>query len=55
MLMVVTGTIDQLIDGLGFISFVFYALVIVGVLILRITRPKEPRIFKVNIISTWYY
>lgn len=48
MLMVVIGTIDQLIDGFAFISFLFYTLVIIAVFILRITHRKEPRLFKVR-------
>ena len=51
MLMVVAGTIDQLIDGFGFISFIFYTLVIIAVFILRITHHKEPRLFKVGTYS----
>ncbi len=47
MVMVVVGTIDQLIEGFTFVSFVFYMLAIVAVLILRVTRPKEKRLFKV--------
>ena len=51
MLMVGVGTIDQLIDGLTFILFVFYTLVIMAVVILRITHRKEPRFFKVRKFS----
>lgn len=45
--MVSAGTIDQLIDSFTFVSFTFYTLAITGVLILRITHRKEPRLFKV--------
>ncbi len=48
MLMVVIGTIDQLIDGFSFISFIYYTLVIIAVFILRVTHRKEPRLFKVR-------
>ncbi len=47
MFMVIVGTVDQLIDGLSFMSFIFYTLCIVAVLILRVTHHKEPRLFKV--------
>ena len=50
MLMVVVGTIDQLIDGTTFILFVFYTLIILAVVILRITHPKEPHYFKVRMV-----
>lgn len=47
-IMVSIGTINQLIDGFTFVSFIFYTLSIVAVLILRVTHRKEPRIFKVR-------
>ena len=47
MFMVIVGSVDELIDGLSFMSFIFYALCIVAVLILRVTHHKEPRLFKV--------
>ena len=51
-LMVSIGTIDQLIDGFTFASLFFYILSISAVIILRITRRKEPRLFKVQLTST---
>ena len=51
MLMVVVGTVDQLIDGFTFISFVFYGMVIAAVIILRITHRKEPRLFAVRMFT----
>ena len=51
MFMVVVGTVDQLIDGLSFMTFVFYALCIVAVFILRVSHRKEPHLFKVWVMQ----
>ena len=48
-LMVSIGTTYQ--PANRFISFVFYTLSIMAVLILRITHRKEPRFFKVSIVD----
>lgn len=47
MFMVVTGTIDRLINGFSAMSLVVYGMTVAGVVILRVTHQKEPRLFKV--------
>jgi APA family basic amino acid/polyamine antiporter len=46
-LLVFSGSFDQLTDMLVFAQFIFYALVIAGVYILRRTMPDAPRPYKV--------
>lgn len=43
----ISGKFDQLTDCLIFVSWIFYALVCSGVLILRVTHPDAPRPYKV--------
>jgi APA family basic amino acid/polyamine antiporter len=43
----VSGKFDQLTDCLIFVSWIFYALVCAGVILLRFTHPDAPRPYKV--------
>ena len=52
--MVSIGTIDTLIQGFAFVSFLFYMLSIAAVVILRVTHGKEPRLFKVGQFAVIY-
>ena len=45
--MIVIGDIEDLIDSFAAASFVFYLLSFLALIIMRITHPKEPRLFKV--------
>ena len=47
-IMVISGDITELVDAFAAASFVFYLLVFVGLIIMRFTHSKEPRIFKVT-------
>ena len=42
------GDISELMEGCTASIFLFYLLVIVGLVIMRFTHKEEPRIFKVN-------
>ena len=46
-LLVMSGTFDQLTDMLIFAAFIFYGASALGVIILRIREPNEPRPYKV--------
>ncbi len=46
-ILVLSGTFDQLTDMLIFVSWIFYALGTLGVIVLRKTMPNAPRPYKV--------
>ena len=46
-LLVMSGTFDQLTDMLIFAAFIFYGASALGVIVLRIKAPHEPRPYKV--------
>ena len=46
-LLVMSGTFDQLTDMLIFAAFIFYGATALGVIVLRIQAPDEPRPYKV--------
>ena len=46
-LLVLSGTFDQLTDMLIFAAFIFYGAIALGVIVLRIRMPHEPRPYKV--------
>lgn len=46
-ILAISGKFDQLTDCLIFVSWIFYALVCAGVIILRFTHPDAPRPYKV--------
>ena len=46
-IMIIVGNIGELIDAFSAAAFVFYLLVFIALIILRVTHPKEPRPFKV--------
>ena len=46
-LLVLSGTFDQLTDMLIFVAFIFYGATALGVIVLRIKAPLEPRPYKV--------
>ena len=41
------GSIDVLIDGFSVLMWIFYGLVFAALLVLRVTRPKDKRPYKV--------
>ena len=45
--MVCAGSIYELISGLSTAQFTFYLLVFIGLLIMRVTHRKSPRLYKV--------
>lgn len=47
MVLVMSGTFDQLTDMLIFAAFIFYGAMALGVIILRVRSPLEPRPYKV--------
>ncbi|MBL7699371.1 MAG: amino acid permease [Chitinophagaceae bacterium] len=47
MLLVMSGTFDQLTDMLIFAAFIFYGAMALGVIILRVREPQESRPYKV--------
>jgi APA family basic amino acid/polyamine antiporter len=49
-LLVFSGSYDELLDFLMFAVLVFYALTVVGLFVLRVTRPDAERPYK-----TWGY
>ena len=48
MVMIVAGTIEQLIQAGGFVEYFFICLTIIAVFILRVTHANKPRIFHVS-------
>ena len=46
--MIVAGSIQELIETYSVASFVFHVLVFIALLIMRVTHAKEPRFFKVH-------
>ena len=48
--LVVTGNIDDLVDGASSATWVFYGMTIAGLLIMRVTHKDEPRPYKVWLI-----
>jgi basic amino acid/polyamine antiporter, APA family len=46
-LLVLSGTFDQLTDMLIFAAFIFYGAIALGVIILRVRAPHDPRPYKV--------
>ena len=44
---VLLGSINQLIDGFNITAWIFYCLVFIAVIIMRFTKRKEKRPFKV--------
>ena len=46
--MILLGDISELLNGLSGVIYLFFALIFISLLILRVTRSREPRPFKVS-------
>ena len=48
-IMISVGDISELIEAFSAAAFVFYMLVFIAVLIMRVTHRNQPRLFKVHL------
>ena len=53
-IMITVGDISELIEAFSAAAFVFYMLVFIGLLIMRVTHRSEPRLFKVKLLFEIY-
>ena len=51
LLYLIPNDFNTLIGGFSFTSWLFYALVVTGVIILRFTHKDHPRPFKVSLVA----